>query len=321
MKIGIELEVSGFSQRSPIYTFCDRWDAQLVRDGSIPDTGQEIVSPALEESHLEEYCEDLSSTLSECEAWTDASCGLHVHVEATDLSVYCIRKLLLAWALFEPLLFHAGRFLHARVNNHYCAPLTTDVVIAASRFIHSSYSLRRRPFAYHDLAIPREWRRFFFNFVYSSRGYTPRPANFRRKYIPSRYFALNLHAYRYHGTVEYRLFPAPRRWDTGAVLRYAQVAYLVTRLAAVSSERELAAAIADGCVGTQEQPQALASVAERLLERAAASVRSVFKKSEYKKVCKHFSDFMVPGRKDGRWGTFENMRVAAHDLARTLSWR
>lgn len=133
---GVELEVSQYIFRNE--SIVEDLNRELVRehgtkghlaesegdsDGSIWDVkgdgscGGEIASPALDWSTVGELCTVTNFLQSEgYDAGPD--CGLHVHHHFPDLDAQEMRRLWLAWAAFEPLLF---AMVHSRrAVNNYC---------------------------------------------------------------------------------------------------------------------------------------------------------------------------------------------------------
>ena len=77
----------------------DHWT--LVYDMSVQNEGHEIVSPILKgKKGLREACK-VAKALREAGAKVDATCGLHVHVDASDLSGAQMKNILLRYAKYE----------------------------------------------------------------------------------------------------------------------------------------------------------------------------------------------------------------------------
>lgn len=110
-RIGSETEV-----REMAYGHSDgrTWDAKT--DSSC---GYEVASPAIRldaEGHnaeLAAVCDVLGRT-----AKVTNACGLHVHVDVSDLSFVQFKRLLVLWARYEPFFF--SLVPASRRGNHYC---------------------------------------------------------------------------------------------------------------------------------------------------------------------------------------------------------
>lgn len=98
----------------------------IIHDGSLVSfsNGKEIVTPKLSgevgDNILKETCE----ALKDIKAVVDKSCGLHIHIDTTDLMLDTakVRNLVMFYMMFEPVLYS---FLPiSRRTNKYCLPLT-----------------------------------------------------------------------------------------------------------------------------------------------------------------------------------------------------
>lgn len=73
----------------------------LVHDVSVQEEGHEIVSPILKgKKGLREACK-VAKALREAGAKVDATCGLHVHIDASDLNGAQMKNILLRYAKYE----------------------------------------------------------------------------------------------------------------------------------------------------------------------------------------------------------------------------
>jgi hypothetical protein len=159
--------------------------AGLVEDGSVPDAGCEInTNPASGDRFLADM-QELQGAVVASAAECNNSCGLHVHVDASDYSQYDLRRLVMLWALVERAMFDlAGK---NRINNHYCVPSALPYVEALQKTEN-----------------PKQWRTALALQLYKETGRQVRSSKSNR-YDSARYFALNLHSFFFRKTLEFRL--------------------------------------------------------------------------------------------------------------------
>jgi len=135
---GGELEFSGLKDLTPktikkLHALVDKWGASILYDGSLPKGGGEIAwAPAAGDLLLQQI-DEITTTLHELGAWTNAQCGYHVHVDGRDHTPADIRKLLRLYAALEPALIRTQPFQRIMVMdpvNHkfYCKPCGPDYV-------------------------------------------------------------------------------------------------------------------------------------------------------------------------------------------------
>ena len=155
---GIPCEDNGYN-----HSVRPHWKA--VSDASVGD-GFEIVSPILSGVEGLEAVKAVAAALVAAGATVDRSCGLHVHVNARDLSSKSFANVARRYARFESEI----DALHprSRRNNSYCQSVN-DIVDDITRLEANGYSTR-------ELS----------------------------QNIGSRYYKVNLVSFLRHGTVEFR---------------------------------------------------------------------------------------------------------------------
>jgi len=117
----------------------DHW--KLVRDGSC---GLELVSPILSGEDGLRQIEAVCDALREVGAKVDTSCGLHVHVDARDLSEKEVAKVFIAYSRYEPL-FDALLPVSRRGNlNRFCLSIKDAVSLAADYANNLQHTYRRQ---------------------------------------------------------------------------------------------------------------------------------------------------------------------------------
>lgn len=139
-KFGIELEFSQKTSREFLFwvikqTFPNdevkitRWQKNVDNTEWFCKTdsscGYELVTPVLYGNSGLFKIKKIIHSLKENGARFDRKCGIHVHVECKDLTIYNISKLILYWFKFEP--FILSMFPKHRVTNKYCQPLTQSL--------------------------------------------------------------------------------------------------------------------------------------------------------------------------------------------------
>ena len=140
---GLEVEYNACDDFSPIRAWCKTWGASVHSDGSC---GWECVTSPAAGNHLLSQIGDLTYALSESSARHNADCGVHVHVDASDLRWPDMARIVRLYERVEPALYVlAGR---RRWSNHYCQPWdtrfttalasTTDVKGAILRVLYNS---------------------------------------------------------------------------------------------------------------------------------------------------------------------------------------
>lgn len=181
--IAAEIEVDGMhghlteirSSFKDLNKVIKKWNASVVRDGSLSGDGFEInTAPARGisfENQIQEICNSISAN-----AIITERCGLHIHVDARDLTYEDIKALIALYKSIE-----RGLFLtqpKERRKSEYCLPCG-DIYSKESDLDYAVYSKE------HSKERIEEMK--------------------KNKYATARYFALNLHSWFYRGTVESRL--------------------------------------------------------------------------------------------------------------------
>jgi hypothetical protein len=112
--VGVEWEyVSGNYQK--LATWANQWRGGIHEDGSC---GWEAITAPLAGDHIAPCLTALGDILGF--AQIDERCGIHVHVDVSDLQWADMYRLLRVYALVEPLLFLLGG--QERFTSYYCKP-------------------------------------------------------------------------------------------------------------------------------------------------------------------------------------------------------
>jgi len=192
--IAVEIEASGVADGDAgesINKAVMKWKGSIVNDGSLEEGGFEInTSPASGDLWTKQLT-DICGGLADDGAEVDIKCGLHCHVDASDMNWWGVRRLVQLYHGVEDAMFgivEPRRKLPPRDGGkHYCAPVGRHYLNALAK-----------PKGTTDLMNKTH------SVLY---GYTGRDAvrQSRDKYNGARYYALNLHSWLYRGTIEFRM--------------------------------------------------------------------------------------------------------------------
>lgn len=115
--VGIEWEYNTTNGSASLNAWRDKWGGQIVHDGSC---GYEAVTPPIAGDHMVNCLQELAAAFKASEAEIDDRCGLHVHIDASDLTWNDMYRFLRVYAHVEPILYMlAGQH---RLTNRYCIP-------------------------------------------------------------------------------------------------------------------------------------------------------------------------------------------------------
>lgn len=176
----------------------------------------EVVSPKIiDTSEIDEVFEYLTS---EGRHWsTDGTCGLHVHVDATDLDATKVRRVVMLNSMVEPLFFAMND--DARFDGRYCHAMNHMY----ESIINHGSSITERDMSYSIYGSSRRRRHV-------------------NKYESQRYYGLNLHAVFYIETLEFRYFMGGREADY--VKNRVELCVKMVEFAATAAEEQLLVVIA-----------------------------------------------------------------------------
>ena len=190
--VAVELEIA--TTASPADNINDvvyHWGLDAKRDGSVPN-GVEITTPPAMGDDFVSMIKALGRAFDQDHARVDSTCGFHVHVDARDVDLAKMRRLIRVWAHIEKMAYLVQP--PSRRNNTYCRRNFLDVdlktlpVVDVCRVIGGG-----DPYVdYHE---------------YSSRLFERAPERRGFSALPGgdRYRGMNLQALRNHGTIEFRL--------------------------------------------------------------------------------------------------------------------
>lgn len=112
--VGIEVE---YNQTCDLSPWIKRWHGAVHTDGSC---GWEAVTTPIAGDRILPCMVQLTDHLKAAHVQADGRCSVHVHVDASDVTWACMRRLLHVYALCEPLLYAIGG--QHRSQSRYAAP-------------------------------------------------------------------------------------------------------------------------------------------------------------------------------------------------------
>lgn len=229
--IGIELEISDWKNlRNERF---QHLQYEQTHDWSVQPSGMEMVISPLQGDVFINAMLELGEKLYRTRVETNHTCALHVHIGGQDLSYWELRRLLRVYARIEKEIYDYLILPHRRdvpTVVHYCQKLTErhETCNRCMRY-DSQYPHQRRLVPLLQSILPQmdtardtaALKRTFLTWMYGIDP-SPRPQRGNPKYnIPgpyrefqtrkggryewARYVGLNLHAWQYRGTLEFRM--------------------------------------------------------------------------------------------------------------------
>ena len=197
--IALEVEVARGDSGDMRHTL-RQWGDSLVEDGSLPAEGWELnLNPSNGDQFLT-HTREIASALSEANAGTNTSCGMHCHVDARDFGWFDLFKLCRLYGKVEDGLFSLCS--RSRQSNHYCMK-------CAETYSFEDYKTFKRDLIRKLYGWTPSKSKPCTCYGKTHRG-AHKNGNYRgfqerdEKYNGARYHALNLHSFFYRQTVEFR---------------------------------------------------------------------------------------------------------------------
>lgn len=207
--LGTEIEISRGKQTDGVARAMNKWMASVVNDGSLPVGGSEVVTqPAAGDKWVQMVTEITGALNGACGAQVSDRCGLHVHVDAGDLTVWDLRRFVKLYSYIEQPLYDLTDADEGRCAQYakpcgqtYTAMLSGgDGKAMKQNFMMKMYGKRLPAEAInprtqrYSSGLPIRERALNLNLRDTT----------REKYQPVRYNAVNLHSYFHRGTIEFR---------------------------------------------------------------------------------------------------------------------
>lgn len=228
--VGVEWEYNS-CQFEQVETWADRWRGGVHSDGSC---GWEAVTAPLSGDYISQCLTGLGNAFQAGNAGSDDNCGIHVHVDAHDLSWRDMYRLLWVYSHVEPVLFLlAGQ---QRIQNHYCRPCGRDYREALGPSLLEKFQDRKGKVL--EVAFSADSNRL--NYGYTARTYQRRTPG---KKDGGRYRALNICPWlagrkekKPDTTVEFRLHR--NTLDAKRVIGWAQLCARLVEWSANATDKE-----------------------------------------------------------------------------------
>lgn len=228
--LGAEIETAGCETFSPLLRAAvKKWKASIIHDGSLDchfneltdseQSGMELVTQPAGGSMWVDMIADLGEGFAESKAYTDSSCGLHVHVDASDVGAYELSRLIRLYAHIEDPVYHMlpkereGGDFSKRCGQNLLSKLGDATKIgrlskSTLGYLHYGFpeATVRKGSQVYDPETGKYVRAGEPGSARLINGILKRKLDGVRedKYNSSRYVGLNLHSYWYRGTVEFR---------------------------------------------------------------------------------------------------------------------
>lgn len=175
----------------------DKWSDAVCEDGSLSGRyAHEINTMPTNGDRFVEHITEITKAYKEVGASCSPACGLHVHVDARDLTLYDIRRVIILYNRVERAMFELVS--PARLNAHYSA-------VCGHQYLNGS----RDPYKFKRQMLGALYNggkalsKFKDRDAACEQGSKIRGAK-RDKYQQVRYRALNLHSFFHRSTVEFR---------------------------------------------------------------------------------------------------------------------
>jgi Putative amidoligase enzyme len=198
------VETSGlYPVRERLAAALDPWRVNVVPDGSISGPrGCEFVTQPAKGSQWLKMIREIGKAFKAVGAVPDKSCGLHIHVDARDLTAWDVRRFIKVYAAVEPALFAA---VHPnRRRAHYSKECGLELM-------HKFKPLWWHPKHINAIIGPLQYEYCWTHLVDDSvrsgqlrASHSDVKHTSGKKYHDTRYRAVNLHSWWHRGTIEFR---------------------------------------------------------------------------------------------------------------------
>jgi hypothetical protein len=206
-RVGIELEYEGV--KVPIQGLTPLWWTDI--DHSLRTGGVEIISKPLRRNQIADEVATAVKVAKMAGAKVTPRCGLHVHVNATQLTWSNLYKFVVYYTLMEPQIF--ADMAPGRENSHFCVPTWTNTALTEYMY-NDGQKLRS------GINIPgcksKDWAK--------AAAYITGGGGIRSKLmmiVTPKYAALNMSSLKKFGTLEFR--QAPSSLDPMFITRWANL--------------------------------------------------------------------------------------------------
>jgi hypothetical protein len=224
--LGIEIECGVNKVNTQVARALKKWGGAKKTDGSIHMTDRRhtlefVTSPARGDSFVDQI-KDFTSALHTCDATVNASCGLHCHVDAGELTDRQILNVAHLYYRIEPALY--GIVARSRRSNHYSKAFSS----------HFGAKKVREIFREKDWVVRSQK---LDTLLYGSLEAARRAKLNHSQNSDARYYGLNLNAIPLHGTIEFRLHQGTV--NPTKILMWGAICSAIVRYGATHTEEEI----------------------------------------------------------------------------------
>ena len=185
--LSVEIESQGCEYSDNLEAVLDRWKTSVVEDGSLGNSGFELNTQPANGIKFRTLIRETCEALKGADAQIDSSCGIHVHVDARDISSKDLRKVIALYQRVEPMLYALSG---NRSSSSYCKPCGKYY----GHWIHDPKQARLRLLSTLYLGGKK----------LTKKQLKAVKASQTDKYNQARYHALNVHSYFKRQTIEFR---------------------------------------------------------------------------------------------------------------------
>lgn len=225
--VGVEIEISS-------YVYSTSWESyvrklavmgcDVVRDGSLPDSGIEIVTAPWSGKLFKKQMMCVLAGLLSHQPKVNDQCGLHVHVDARDFTVYDLRRMIILWSKIESGI--ASLIPSQRLNGSMCKLMHLENIVHILRLQRS----------------PLFTKRILYGMLYGETAGAQKHKT--SKYGEMRYYGLNLHSWNIRKTLEFRFPPGTINYER--ICFWAALFSQIVQFAFKSKESDLLAMGGEG---------------------------------------------------------------------------
>ena len=131
-RVGIELEYEHFAKEKLLETdlVINKW--YLADDPSLRAGGMELISQVLLPGTISSALDEARQVIQKSGARSHMRCGIHVHLNMTDVTIKQLWNLLVLYVLAEPSIFK--QYADGRETSHFCVPLWCNAAFAQTMY-------------------------------------------------------------------------------------------------------------------------------------------------------------------------------------------
>lgn len=234
----------------------DKWGTSIVSDGSLPSTGSEVVTQPAGGDNWVDMITEICDGLKVAKAEVSRQCGLHIHVDATDMNIWDMRRLIKLYGACEDALYsviHPKRGARPvddsgnysiKCGEEYLAMISQTGKWSKSTALKAQYADTTQALESNPYLMDSKGRKVNKGTKqYDSLVLREVKRKTQGKYHHTRYKGLNLHSYWLRGTVEFRHHHGTV--DAEKILNWSTICGSIVEWAHAHSDAELKTLIGD----------------------------------------------------------------------------